>query len=78
VAIAADASGVIVTVNQLGIVGGVATVGTLYLNLASHLHASALASAHAYEASSVALAAMAIIGGILAAVHVRFRSDQAG
>jgi len=78
VAIAADASGVIVTVNQLGIVGGVATFGTLYLNLAGHLHASALASAHAYEASSIALAAMAIIGGILAAVHLRSRSDQAG
>ena len=78
VAIAADASGVIVTVNQLGIVGGVATFGTLYLNLAGHLHASALASAHAYEASSIALAAMALIGGILAALHVRARSDQAG
>jgi MFS family permease len=78
VAIAADASGVIVTVNQLGIVGGVAIFGTLYLNLAGHLHASALASAHAYEVSSIALAAMAIIGGILAAVHVRSRSDQAG
>src|SRR3984957_16268028 len=46
VAIAADASGVIVTVNQLGIVGGVATFGTLYLNLAG-LHAGALTSAHA-------------------------------
>jgi MFS family permease len=75
VAIAADASGVIVTVNQLGIVGGVATFGTLYLNLAGHLHASALASAHAYEASSIALAAMAVIGGTLAAVHVRSRAD---
>jgi hypothetical protein len=56
----------------------VAIFGTLYLNLAGHLHASALASAHAYEASSIALAAMAIIGGILAAVHVRSRGDQAG
>ncbi len=75
VAIAADASGVIVTVNQLGIVGGVAIFGTLYLNLAGHLHASALASAHAYEASSIALAALAMIGAILAAVHVSSRSD---
>jgi MFS family permease len=69
VAIAADASGVIVTVNQLGIVGGVATFGTLYLNLAGQLHPSALASAHAYEASSIALAATAIAGGVLAAIH---------
>jgi fluoride ion exporter CrcB/FEX len=75
VAIAADASGVIVTVNQLGIVGGVATFGTLYLNLAGHLHASALASAHAYEASSVALAAVAILGGTLAAIHVGSRRE---
>jgi MFS family permease len=98
VAIAADASGVIVTVNQLGIVGGVATFGTLYLNLAGHLpasahvpatasahatatataHASALAyaltSAHAYEASAIALAALAIVGGVLAAIHVGSRA----
>lgn len=75
VAIAADASGVIVTVNQLGIVGGVATFGTLYLNLAGHLHASALASAHAYEMSSIALAALAMIGGALAAIHVSSRAE---
>ena len=73
VAIAADASGVIVTVNQLGIVGGVATFGTLYLNLAGRLHASALTSAHAYEASSIALAALAVVGGALAARHVSAR-----
>ena len=41
VAIAADASGVIVTVNQLGIVVGIATFGTLYLNLAGRLPAAA-------------------------------------
>jgi MFS family permease len=75
VAIAADASGVIVTVNQLGIVGGVATFGTLYLNLAGHLHTSALSSAHAYEASSIALAAVAILGGTLAAIHVGARHE---
>ena len=34
---AADATGVIVTVNQLGLVIGVATLGTLYLNLAGAL-----------------------------------------
>src|SRR5499427_5331653 len=36
---AADATGVIVTVNQLALVVGVATFGTLYLNLAGHLPA---------------------------------------
>ena len=41
VAIAADASGVIVTVNQLGIVVGIATFGSLYLNLAGRLPAAA-------------------------------------
>ena len=85
VAIAADASGVIVTVNQLGIVGGVATFGTLYLNLAGHLHATAqasaaasahaLTSAHAYEASAIALAALAMVGGLLAAIHVGSRAE---
>jgi MFS family permease len=74
VAIAADASGVIVTVNQLGIVGGVATFGTLYLNLAGHLHSNALTSAHAYEAAAIALAALAMAGGVLAALHVGSRA----
>ena len=37
VADAADATGVIVTVNQLALVVGVATFGTLYLNLAGRL-----------------------------------------
>ncbi len=76
VAIAADASGVIVTVNQLGLVGGVATFGTLYLNLAGRLHPGALVSAHAYEASSIALAALAVAGGILAAAHHGSHAEQ--
>ena len=76
VAMAADASGVIVTVNQLGIVVGVATFGTLYLNLAGRLpaHASSaftLTSAHAYLATSVALAGLALVGAVLAVAHVR-------
>jgi fluoride ion exporter CrcB/FEX len=66
-----------VTVNQLGIVGGVATFGTLYLNMAG-LHAGVLASAHAYETTSVALAALAILGGVLAAIHVRTRTSGEG
>ncbi|HEX4834169.1 MAG TPA: MFS transporter [Trebonia sp.] len=74
VALAADASGVIVTVNQLGIVGGVATFGTLFLNLAG-LHGAGLASAHAFEVSSIALAATAIVGGTLAAFHVATRTE---
>jgi MFS family permease len=82
VAIAADASGVLVTVNQLGIVVGVATFGTLYLNLAGRLpsvHASSafmLSSAHAYLATSVALAALALLGAVLAVGHVRVTARQ--
>src|SRR6201996_4702837 len=63
VAIAADASGVIVTVNQLGIVVGIAAFGSLYLNragslpagrvLARDLGAFALSSGHAYLTVSV-------------------------
>ena len=37
VELAADATGVVVTVNQLGLLVGVATFGTLYLNLAGRL-----------------------------------------
>lgn len=76
VAIAADASGVIVTVNQLGIVVGIATFGTLYLNLAGRLPAApsgafTLSSAHAYLATSLALAGLALAGAALAMAHVR-------
>jgi hypothetical protein len=87
VAIAADASGVVVTVNQLGIVVGIATFGTLYLNLAGRLPAAAaaahavgrahgpgtfaLSSAHAYLAVAVALAVVAMAGVVLALLHVR-------
>jgi hypothetical protein len=80
VAIAADASGVVVTVNQLGIVVGIATFGSLYLNLAGRLpavagvrelSAFALSSGHAYLAVSVALAGLAIAGAALARTHAR-------
>src|SRR3984957_14481956 len=47
VAVAADASGVIVTVNQLGIVVGIATFGSLYLNMAGTLPAVGGAREHA-------------------------------
>jgi len=46
VELAADATGVVVTVNQLGLLVGVATFGTLYLNLAGHLPAAAATPAH--------------------------------
>ena len=51
VAIAADASGVIVTVNQLGIVTGIAAFGALYLNIAGKLPAVASAGASAVSAA---------------------------
>ena len=73
VADAADATGVIVTVNQLALVVGVATFGTLYLNLAGRLplHAAAgggfrAESAHAAVVTGVVLAAGALAGGVLA------------
>jgi MFS family permease len=82
VAIAADASGVVVTVNQLGIVVGIATFGTLYLSLAGRLpsaaarvagrpDAFAVSSAHAYLTVMLALAALAVAGVGLALAHVR-------
>src|SRR5262250_1087950 len=68
---AADATGVIVTVNQLALVVGVATFGTLYLNLAGHLPphlvpgSFRLLSAHAETVTLAVLAAGAVAGGIL-------------
>jgi hypothetical protein len=71
VADAADATGVIVTVNQLALVVGVATFGTLYLNLAGPLppHAAGdfrVLSAHAAVVTCVVLAGGAVAGGALA------------
>ncbi|MGH3202847.1 MAG: MFS transporter [Streptosporangiaceae bacterium] len=79
VELAADATGVVVTVNQLGLLIGVATFGTLYLNLAGRLpgHADLGAfravSAHAEALTLLALAALAAIGAILATLHVQER-----
>ena len=86
VAIAADASGVIVTVNQLGIVTGVATFGTLYLNLAGRLPGSlggsaafAISSANAYLATSVALAVLGLLGAFpLGGAHAGDGAARAG
>src|SRR5581483_7849750 len=80
VADAGEATGVIVTVNQLALVVGVATFGTLYLNAAGRLPGALaaadgfrLASAHAMLTTCLALAAAAVVGGLLAlarAAHV--------
>jgi MFS family permease len=75
VADAADATGVIVTVNQLALVIGVATFGTLYLNLAGQLPGPgapgsfALVSAHAVAVTCVALAGASVAGGLLAVLR---------
>jgi len=83
VTVAADASGVIVTVNQLGIVVGIATFGSLYLNLAGRLPAAggprqlgafAVSSGHAYLAVAAALAALGLAGAALAQAHARLAS----
>jgi MFS family permease len=79
VELAADATGVLVTVNQLGLLVGVATFGTLYLNLAgrlpSHpaLGAFRHVSAHAEAVTFLALAGLAAVGVVLALVHVAGR-----
>jgi len=76
VADAADATGVIVTVNQLALVVGVATFGTLYLNLAGRLPDGVaggfrLVSAHAVAVTCVLLAAGALAGAALATARAR-------
>src|SRR6266545_4918186 len=74
-AYAADATGVVVTVNQLAIVIGVATFGTLYLNQAGQLPGGAqhtafrFASAHAVALTFAVLAAAALAGGVLALIR---------
>lgn len=69
---AADATGVVVTVNQLALVIGVASFGALYLNLAGQLPAAAAGafrdlSAHAESVTCLVLAAVAVAGGALVA-----------
>jgi len=78
VELAADATGVVVTVNQLGLLVGVATFGTLYLNLAGRLPSHAFGafrhvSAHAEATTFLALAALAAVGIVLAITHVANR-----
>jgi MFS family permease len=70
---AADASGLIVTTIQLAIVTGVATFGTLYLNLAGRIAAGPLAGglhqapAHAVAVTGVVLAGAIACGALWAA-----------
>jgi hypothetical protein len=77
VELAADATGVVVTVNQIGLLAGVAAFGTLYLNLAGRLPAHAAlgafrpVSAHAEAVTFLALvAALAAVGVLRATVQV--------
>jgi len=80
VELAADATGVVVTVNQLGLLVGVATFGTLYLNLAGQLPGAGPAhggldtfrhvSAHAEAITCLALAGLAAAGVVLALAHL--------
>jgi hypothetical protein len=71
---AADATGVVVTVNRLALVTGVAAVGAIYLNPAGPLPASAdgafrVLSAHAEFLTCLVLASVAVAGGVLATVR---------
>jgi EmrB/QacA subfamily drug resistance transporter len=69
--VAADASGVLITLFQLGQVVGVATLGTTYLSV---LHGSGPhASAHALTVTLVALAASALVAAAFAVALIRSR-----
>ncbi|MEW1864065.1 MFS transporter [Streptomyces sp. NPDC088194] len=62
---AADASGLLATVTQLGQLIGVATFGTVFLNRLGS-GTGAHHSAHAYAITSVALVAVAVVGAVVA------------
>ncbi len=74
IAVAADASGVIVTMLQLGQVVGVATLGTLYLSL-THSGLPAHAATTTSAAAAACAAAAALSGGVLAGT-VRSRRQE--
>jgi MFS family permease len=74
IADSADASGVLVTVFQLGQVIGVGTLGTLYLSL-DH-HPGAVESAHAVSTTLIAIAASAVLAAVFAGMLAfRRRTD---
>lgn len=62
---AADASGLLATVTQLGQLVGVALLGTLYLNRLA-AGSGAHVSAHAFAVTSVALTAVSAVGAVVA------------
>ncbi|MEU8823347.1 MFS transporter [Streptomyces sp. NPDC048636] len=66
---AADASGVLVTAAQLGLLSGVAVFGTVFLNAAEGGAPGARASADALWVTCVALAAAAACGTLLSLVR---------
>jgi hypothetical protein len=68
-ALAADASGIMVTSVQLGIVIGIATFGTLFLSLAAG--GAAITAAHALGATAVAGGVAGLLDSFLAARAVR-------
>jgi MFS family permease len=79
---AADASGLLVTVTQLGQLVGVATLGTLYLNrltyYARYTPGTAHASAHALWPTATALAATAVLGVVAGPLSGRRTPGRAG
>jgi hypothetical protein len=68
---AADASGVIATLTQIGQVTGVATIGTLFLNLDTGARGS---SAHAIAVVCLVGAALALTGALTASRIPRMSS----
>jgi len=66
---AADASGLLATVTQLGQLVGIATLGTLFLNRLDV--GGPHASAHAFAVTSVALVAVCAAGALIAAARRR-------
>jgi MFS family permease len=68
---AADASGALLTVMQLGQVIGVATVGTLFITLAQ-----ANTAVSASQGASVAMAALAVLAGLSSIFLIRRRTPS--
>ncbi|WP_084478919.1 MFS transporter [Nocardia jejuensis] len=67
-ALAADASGILVTNVQLGVVVGIATFGSVFLTLAG---ATALSSAHAVAITAIAEGTVVLAASVLAARAAR-------
>ncbi|WP_245721744.1 MFS transporter [Nocardia crassostreae] len=63
VAVAADASGILVTGTQLGVVVGIASFGSLFLSLAG---TTTLSASHAFAVTGLATGAIALVAAVLA------------